>query len=121
MDKSYIFETSVFIKRIPLLEKSTKKFCRKLFLMRKPKDLFLKKSYSVLAIDCHHFEYRKPHNFNRLLKYRPKNKLNSRIYPPLLRSFKSLSTKPKFETLNLKVYKTPRKKKRWKIYGVSIR
>ncbi len=57
MDKSYVLETSVFMKKILILKKSTKKFYQKLFSIRKSKGLFLEKLYLVPATDCYHFEY----------------------------------------------------------------
>ncbi len=107
-------KTSIFTKRTSLLEKSTKKLYQKLFSMRKPKGLFLEKSYSVPTTNCRYFKHRESHDFYKLLKHRLKNKPNNRIYPSLFRLFKNLSTKPKFEILNLKIYKTPQKMKKMK-------
>ena len=106
MDKSYMFETSVFMKRTPLLEESTKKLCQKLFSMRKPKGLLLEKLYSVPAIDYRYLEYQDPHDLNRPkhrlpARFRPKSKSTCLLF---FRPFKSLPIKPKSEISSLKAY-----------------
>src|SRR6266566_3541544 len=121
MDKLYMFETFISIKRTPLVEELIKKFCRKLFSLKKSMSLSLEMLYPITALDYCYFGYQDLYNLNKPprlpkpLKHRPKNK-NNRIYPPFFRPFINLSIKSKPKISNQKVCKSLRRRKRQTLY-----